>query len=248
MLVVVGRSQNTTQLRSVPLLIPTPVDVRCCDLSQYSYVRPYITLTFGGVAMARCYVQCQQRFQLSTCLSQIKITDILALFNVQSEDRNCPSARRAAVATAIRRNIQWLLSSEGIFSGYCHQREYSVATAIRGNIQWLRPSEGIFSGYCHQREYSVATAIRGNIQWLRPSEGIFSGYCHQREYSVATAIRGNIQWLRLSEGIFSGYGHQKEYSVATAIRGNIQWLRPSEGIFSGYGHQKQNLVEVYPFN
>ena len=116
------------------------------------------------------------------------------LFNVQFKDRDCPSARCAAVSAAIRRNIQWLLPSKEIFNGYCRQKEYSVAAAIRRNIQWLLPSEGIFSGYCHQKEYSMTTAVRGNIQWLLPSEGIFSGYCHQKEYSVATAIWGNIQW------------------------------------------------------
>jgi hypothetical protein len=36
--VVIGRSQNTTQLRSVPLLIPTPEDARF-DHSQYSHVK-----------------------------------------------------------------------------------------------------------------------------------------------------------------------------------------------------------------
>jgi hypothetical protein len=77
--------------------------------------------------MARCFAHCQQRFGLSTCLSQIDISDILPVFNVQSKDRSC-------TLSYMRR------------SGYCNQKEYSVATIIRGNIQWLLQSEGILSG------------------------------------------------------------------------------------------------------
>jgi hypothetical protein len=115
--VVVGRSQNTTHCVQFHYLYRRLWTLVVSITYSAATLRPYITLTFGGVAMACCFAQCQQRFKLSTCRSQIEISDILTLFNVQSKDRDCPSARCAAVSTAIRGNIQWLLPSEGIFSG-----------------------------------------------------------------------------------------------------------------------------------
>jgi len=102
LVVVVGRIQNTTHCVQFHYLYRRLWTLVVSITHSTATLRPYVTLTFGVVAVARCVAQCQQLLKLSTYRSQIEISDILTLLNVHSKDRDCPSARYAAVDSLFR--------------------------------------------------------------------------------------------------------------------------------------------------